>query len=109
MLAHAAALSLDLLFLLNKPLCLNHAHVQPTGAYHYHGIPELLIDFLGDTQGITLVGWAADGFPVYARYGFKNTNDASSGVVALQPSYRLKSTPDTGSPSTLTSLVGGPG
>ena len=45
---------------------MNHAHVQPNGAYHYHGIPELLVDFLGDNQGMTIVGWASDGFPVYA-------------------------------------------
>jgi len=25
---------------------MNHAHVQPSGEYHYHGMPELLIDFL---------------------------------------------------------------
>ena len=22
---------------------MNHAHVQPTGAYHYHGMPERII------------------------------------------------------------------
>ncbi|NCF30479.1 MAG: YHYH protein [Bacteroidetes bacterium] len=48
---------------------MNHAHVQPNGAYHYHGMPELLIDFLGDSNGMTLIGWASDGFTVYARYG----------------------------------------
>ena len=26
---------------------MNHAHVQPSGEYHYHGMPELLIDLLG--------------------------------------------------------------
>ena len=46
---------------------MNHAHVQPNGAYHYHGMPELLIDFLGDNNGMTLIGWASDGYPVYAR------------------------------------------
>ena len=51
---------------------MNHAHVQPNGAYHYHGMPELLVDFLGDNQGMTIVGWASDGFPVYARYGYSN-------------------------------------
>ncbi len=29
---------------------MNHAHVQPNGAYHYHGMPELLIDFLGSNK-----------------------------------------------------------
>ena len=59
---------------------MNHAHVQPNGAYHYHGIPELLVDFLGDSQGMTIVGWASDGFPVYARYGYSDPNNPNSSI-----------------------------
>ena len=88
---------------------MNHAHVQPNGAYHYHGIPELLVDFLGDSEGMTLVGWAADGFPVYARYGFLDANDSTTKTIALKSSYRLKSQPDSNRPMVLTSLAGGPG
>ena len=88
---------------------MNHAHVQPNGQYHYHGIPELLIDFLGDNQGMTLVGWASDGFPVYARYGYSDPNDSTSELISLQPSWKLKENPDEGRPDTLTALVGGPG
>ena len=88
---------------------MNHAHVQPNGQYHYHGMPELLIDFLGDDQDMTLVGWASDGFPVYAKYGYSDPNDSASDLVALQPSWKLKENPDEGRPDTLTALVGGPG
>ena len=88
---------------------MNHAHVQPNGAYHYHGIPELLVDFLGSNKGMTIVGWASDGFPVYARYGFSDSNDLNSQVVELKTSYKLKTEPDMNRPSTLTALVGGPG
>ena len=88
---------------------MNHAHVQPNGQYHYHGMPELLIDFLGDNQGMTLVGWASDGFPVYAKYGYSDPNDSASDLIALQPSWKLKENPDEGRPDTLTALVGGPG
>ena len=88
---------------------MNHAHVQPNGAYHYHGIPELLVEFLGDKQGMTIVGWASDGFPVYARYGFSDPNDPNSSVKSLKPSYRLKTQPDSNRPMVLTSLIGGPG
>ena len=88
---------------------MNHAHVQPSGEYHYHGMPELLMDLLGDDSSMTLVGWASDGFPVYARYGFANANDSSSEVISLQPSWRLKTEPDEGRPDTLTALEGGPG
>ena len=88
---------------------MNHAHVQPSGEYHYHGMPELLIEFLGDNQNMTLVGWASDGFPVYARFGYSNTNDSNSTIKSLIPSYRLKSQPDSNRPMVLTSLAGGPG
>ena len=88
---------------------MNHAHVQPNGEYHYHGIPELLMEFLGDNQGMTLVGWASDGFPVYARYGYSDANNSNSGIKSLSPSYRLKSAPDANRPTILTTLIGGPG
>ena len=87
---------------------MNHAHVQPNGAYHYHGMPELLIDFLGDSNGMTLIGWASDGFPVYARYGYADPEDSQSQLKALTTSYRLKSQPDENRPNTLTAILGGP-
>ncbi|CAI8256247.1 MAG: Uncharacterised protein [Bacteroidetes bacterium MED-G17] len=87
---------------------MNHAHVQPNGAYHYHGMPGLLIDFLGDSNGMTLIGWASDGFPVYARYGYADPEDSQSQLKALTTSYRLKSQPDENRPNTLTAILGGP-
>ncbi|MFX8999754.1 YHYH protein, partial [Acinetobacter baumannii] len=41
----------------------NNAHVQPNGAYHYHGLPMGLLNQLNYTTHMTLVGWAADGYP----------------------------------------------
>lgn len=69
----------------------NHAHVQPTGKYHYHGLPTGLMKRLGYREGShsPLIGWAADGFPIYVRYGYKNPKDPDSEVVDLQPSYQL--------------------
>ena len=87
---------------------MNHAHVQPSGAYHYHGIPELLLDFLGQDSSMTLVGWASDGFPVYARYAYTDGSNANSPTKVIQPSWRLKSSPDTGRPTHVTQLAGGP-
>jgi hypothetical protein len=79
----------------------NNAHVQPTGDYHYHGMPENFITKLGKgTSTMTLVGWAADGFPIYARYGYNVATDASSGVKVLKASYRTKTTPDANRPAT---------
>ena len=69
----------------------NHAHVQPSGAYHYHGVPTGLLEDLGaDGSRMVQVGWAADGFPIYARYGYVDPSDATSEVVPLDPSYRLR-------------------
>ncbi len=88
---------------------MNHAHVQPTGEYHYHGIPELFLAQLDKGVAMTLVGWASDGFPVYARYGYVDPDDVNSGIKMMKPSWQLKSTGNAGRPDTLRSLRGGPG
>ncbi len=75
----------------------NHAHVQPGGIYHYHGLPTGLLEKLGrgsDADGADahspLVGWAADGFPIYSLYGYGRAEDSGSGIRKLTSSYRLK-------------------
>ena len=78
----------------------SNAHVQPTGSYHYHGMPEGFLTTLGKGQAMTFVGFAVDGFPIYARYGHSDALDGSSAIVKLTPSYRLKSAGDSGRPST---------
>ena len=82
---------------INLGLDAHHAHVQPTGAYHYHGLPTGLIQnqikLKHDRAGghaMTLIGYAADGFPMYAVYGHEDAGDADSAVVRLTSSYRLK-------------------
>lgn len=79
----------------------NNAHVQPTGEYHYHGMPEGFITLRGGGAGkMTLIGWAADGFPIYARYGYSVANNASSALKVMTGSYRLKTTVSATRPST---------
>ncbi len=68
----------------------NNAHVQPNGEYHYHGIPEGFLALQNKGQAMTLIGWAADGFPIYARWGHDSATDATSPTRAMQGSYRLK-------------------
>ena len=75
----------------------NHAHVQPGGMYHYHGLPTGLLAELGvndlatDASGHSpLIGWAADGFPIYCLFGYTDAKDPQSGVTKLTSSYRLK-------------------
>ncbi len=77
----------------------NNGHVQPGGAYHYHGIPEGFIQNLGKGQPMTLVGWAADGFPIYARYGYTQAANAASAIKVVQSSYRKKTVPDANRPN----------
>jgi hypothetical protein len=78
----------------------SNAHVQPNGAYHYHGMPEGFITKQGKGTTMTLVAWAADGFPIYARYGYTVATDATSAVKVIKGSYQLKATPDTSRPAT---------
>ena len=85
----------------------NNAHVQPGGVYHYHGMPEGLIAKLGGgSTKMTLIGWAADGFPVYARYGHTVASDASSPLKVMSGSYQLVSTVSATRPATSTYALG---
>jgi hypothetical protein len=78
----------------------NNAHVQPGGAYHYHGMPEGFIAKQGggDTT-MTIIGWAADGFPIYARYGYSIASDATSPIKLITGSYQLISDVSSSRPS----------
>ncbi|HTR84407.1 MAG TPA: YHYH protein [Reyranella sp.] len=62
----------------------NNAHVQPGGAYHYHGVPTGLVATLGSARP-ALVGWAADGFPIYVDE-------------KARPGWHLKKARDAGGP-----------
>ncbi len=76
----------------NLGLDASNAHVQPNGAYHYHGIPSGLIVRLGllPTAHSPIVGWAGDGFPIYARYGFSDTTGRATAIADLRSSYRKR-------------------
>ena len=71
----------------------SNAHVQPSGAYHYHGIPNGLVALRKkelSKPGMVLVGYAADGFPIYSEYAHDEAGDASSKLRKMTTSYRLK-------------------
>lgn len=77
----------------------NNAHVQPGGTYHYHGVPDgMLSEEALAGEEMALIGWAADGFPVYARYGYGQIGMMIGSPQLMQTSYRLKSEPDDGRP-----------
>jgi YHYH protein/Fibronectin type III domain len=79
----------------------NNAHVQPGGEYHYHGMPEGFVTKLGGgSTKMTLIAWAADGYPIYARYGYTTATNASTALKIMKGSYQFKATPDTNRPAT---------
>jgi hypothetical protein len=64
----------------------NHnAHTQPDGAYHYHGDPLAMYDKTGATAS-GVIGFAADGFPIYGPYF-----DDNGTIRRATSSYPLKS------------------
>lgn len=69
----------------------NNAHVQPDGTYHYHGIPNGILQDVSQSMHSPLIGYAADGFPIYVRYSYENALESSSGIALLKSSYRIKS------------------
>lgn len=71
--------------LVDLGLDFNHAHVQPTGAYHYHGVPVGLVKALDSKEDVVLVGFALDGFPIYYSKSGK-----------YKPSFQLASELRTG-------------
>ncbi len=74
----------------------SNAHVQPTGSYHYHALPTGLVKRLAAEKGtkvgetMILLGWAADGFPIYDFHGYSKADDAKSPIKELHSSYKLK-------------------
>jgi len=71
----------------------HNAHTQPDGTYHYHGDPGTLFDDQPREAGSPVIGFAADGFPVYGSYFFdgERVREAVSG-------YTLKTNARAGGP-----------
>lgn len=67
----------------------HNAHVQPDGTYHYHGNPVALFaqDCTVATNVSPVIGFAADGFPVYGSC-IKNDN---GDIIEVSSSWALKS------------------
>jgi hypothetical protein len=70
----------------------NNAHTQAGGQYHYHGVPTGLIEALRATKptGMLLVGYAADGFPIYAADVPRDPKDLASPIVQARSSFRIR-------------------
>ena len=85
-----------------------NAHQPGSGQYHYHANPPALRYFLGDhvdfnltnkaytesastpTKHSPIIGWVADGYPIYGPYGYSISNNAASGIRLMVPGYVLR-------------------
>ena len=65
----------------------HNAHTQPNGQYHYHGNPMAMFNDHPGAEGSPVIGFAADGFPIYGSY-FK---DSTGTVRKAKSGYTLKS------------------
>ena len=85
-----------------------YAHQQNTGTYHYHADPIALRYLVGDhvdynattrtysesTNAVTkhspLLGFVADGLPVYGPYGYSNPTNPASGIRRMISGYVIR-------------------
>ena len=89
--ANAVALGIDA----------NRAHTQGRGAYHYHGLPTGLLwdlSVVTPDSPLHLLGYAADGFPIYGPECPGDPTDVRSTTRRLRSSYRLRQGQRKGGP-----------
>ena len=64
----------------------HNGHTQPDGMYHYHGNPMALFDSAPGPHGSPVIGFAADGFPIFGSSFIDETGRLRAAV----PGYRLR-------------------
>jgi hypothetical protein len=72
----------------------NGGHLNPFGEYHYHGVPtDYFVNDLGidGSDHSPIVGYAADGFPIYYKYVFSDETDDLSSIETASSGYTLRS------------------
>ena len=66
----------------------HNAHTQPGGLYHYHGGPNAMYDLEGSSGVSPVIGFAADGFPIYGSFFEDDKGEIREAVSG----YTLKTT-----------------
>jgi len=61
----------------------HNAHSQPDGSYHYHGKPNALYEDDNNSSVSPLVGFAADGYPIFGPY-FDDNGSIRKAVSSFQ-------------------------
>ncbi len=80
--------------------------VDSNGLYHYVGSDFITANAWGNVNGFTsgytqtdghskIIGFAADGYPIYGPFGYLNPLDSSSPVVRMSSSYQSSSSADS--------------
>lgn len=78
-------------FILNMDA--NGGHLNSLFRYHYHTAP---IDYIVNDLGVDgsahspILGYAADGFPIYYKYVYTDPSDELGGVSSFESGYSLK-------------------
>ena len=62
-----------------------------------NSFPERLRGTAADGHSV-LAGWAADGFPIYIRFGYADPTNPASGAKGLRSSYRVRQGTRSGGP-----------
>ena len=71
----------------------NGGHLNPFGDYHYHDVPADYFEFdlgIDGSSHSPIIGYAADGFPMYYKYAYTDAMDSGSGITAFESGYTLK-------------------
>ena len=71
----------------------HNAHTQPDGTYHYHGNPMALFEQKQPMQPSPVIGFAADGFPIFGSYV-----QVAGQLRKARSSYQLKTGQRMGGP-----------
>lgn len=66
--------------------CLGHADAK--GSYHNHVNPKCLYDATASSVHSPIIGYAADGFPIYGAYAYTNSNGTGA-IKRMTSSYVL--------------------
>lgn len=77
----------------------HNAHTQPDGTYHYHGDPRAMFDDSPGDSGSPVIGFAADGFPIYGSYFLDpQTNQVRKAVSGYELRSGTRPGPDDNDP-----------
>ncbi len=81
------------------PMTSDYHHHQNPSAFNIETVPTSTICDVYLADGLyvpnaaahgPLIGFAADGFPIYGAYGYTNPLDATTPIKRITPSYRLR-------------------